>query len=77
MTITISRSTLLVAGLWCFLAGMCVSNAFMVRDHGYSPLWSLASAVMALGLAIYIVRDAVRPKAVGPVPRMDRETPVS
>ena len=73
VTITIPRSTLVVAGMWCFLAGVSVSNVFMAREHGYSPLWPAASSVLALGLAIHMVRGAIRLKPAGPVPRVDRE----
>jgi hypothetical protein len=72
MTITIPRSILLVAGLYCVLAGMGVANAFVARDAGYSPLWEVASAVLALGFAAHLVRAAARPRPAGPVPRARR-----
>jgi hypothetical protein len=72
MTIALPRSTLLIAGLYCFLAGMSVANAFVARDAGYSPLWAVASAALSLGLAIHLVRAAARAHPTGPVPRSHR-----
>lgn len=75
--ITVPRSRLVVAALWCILAGMSVVNTTTARENGYSPFLPAIVAVMALGLAIYDVWEASRPEPVGPVPRVERETPVS
>ena len=32
VTITIPRSTLVLAGMWCFQAGVSVSNVFVSRE---------------------------------------------
>lgn len=70
MTITIPRSSLVLAGLYCFIAGLCVGNAFAARNAGYSALGSAVAALIAAGLAIHRVRAATRPRSTSPVPRV-------
>ena len=72
MTIALPRSTLVAAGLYCFLAGLCLGNAVAAWDAGRSPLWSGAAALIAAGLAVHLVRAATRPRPAGPVPRPNR-----
>lgn len=72
MTITIPRSTLLVAGSNCLLAGLSLGNAAAAWDAGRSPLVNVVVAVMAVGLAVHQVREAARPQSVGPIPKTVR-----
>ena len=72
VTITLPRSILIIVGLYCFLAGLAVGNAFVAHADGRSPIPAIVSAVLSLGVAIQLVRDATRPPPVGPVPRSTR-----